>query len=196
MASAIELYRRAYDLDYRKGDWQQAEELYKEIVEKFPYSDEKEYALVHLDRIQKLRANPQDQKLAPVRAAGSAVNGFNIVNFFLILILAVGVALAGYLIWQQNRTAQYQSLVIRGMSSEHSGNHSLAAALYKEAQEMMPGRPLAYQFLAELYMNTGQYGLAEIESKRWAIAGPGDTGLADFRIRLQNAMEAETKERQ
>ena len=47
MASAIELYQRAYDLDYRQGDWQYAEDLYKKIIEQHPYSDEKDYAHVH-----------------------------------------------------------------------------------------------------------------------------------------------------
>ena len=69
MASAIELYRDAYDLDYRKGDWETAEDIYRKIVTKYPQSEEKEYALVHLERIEKLKADPDDKELKPVRAS-------------------------------------------------------------------------------------------------------------------------------
>ena len=51
MSSAIELYKEAYDLDFNKGDSLYAETLYKELIERYPHSDEKEYAQVHLERI-------------------------------------------------------------------------------------------------------------------------------------------------
>ena len=196
MATAIELYRKAYDLDYRKGDWQQAEELYKQIIEKYPYSDEKEYALVHIERIENLRANPHDQKLQPVRAEGCAVNGFNVVNFVLILMLAVGIAAMGYVAWQQAKYLEYNSLLLQGALSEKVDNYDHAGILYKQAQEILPAHGLAYRFLAELYLRMGQYGLADIERKRWALGSPDDQGLGEFSLRLHNALENQAREEQ
>ncbi|MBD3391060.1 MAG: hypothetical protein GF418_03305 [Chitinivibrionales bacterium] len=189
MATAIELYRKAYDLDYRKGDWQTAEEIYRQIAEKFPYSDEKEYALVHLERIEKLRANPRDQRLQPVRAEGGTVGGFAVLSFVLVLVLAVALGLLGYFFWMQSRHTEYQDLILQGMLSENIGNQSTAATLYKQAQETLPGEPLGYRFLAELYLKNDELKLAEIESRRWAVANPYDPGLSEFKMRLKAAAQ-------
>ena len=104
MASAIELYREAYDLDYRKGDWETAEDIYKKIVVKYPHSEEKEYALVHLERIEKLKGNPDDLELKPSRSSPhSTTNALSVVNFIFILITLLGLGGLGYLLWQQQQ---------------------------------------------------------------------------------------------
>jgi tetratricopeptide (TPR) repeat protein len=189
MATAIELYRKAYDLDYRKGDWHSAEELYKEIIEKFPYSDEKEYSLVHIERLEKLKANPRDQKLQPVRGSSQAVNGFNIVNFFLILLCMAALSIGGYFIRLHNNRYTYYELLLAGVSSERAGNYTQAQNLYKQAQKSMPAQPLAYRLLAELYLSRTQFQLAEIESKRWELARHDAQAVGEFRMRLKAAMQ-------
>jgi tetratricopeptide (TPR) repeat protein len=190
MPTAIEMYRKAYELDYRKGDWQQAEGLYREIIEKFPYSDEKEYALVHLERLEKLKANPRDQALQPVRASSQQINNFNILNFFLILILAVAIAGTGYVIWIQGQHQKYTSLLLQGLLSEKIGNYPQASDLYKQAEAMLPGEPDAYHFLAESYLDRKQYSLADIESKKWEIADPGNRAITEFRMRVKSTEDA------
>lgn len=183
MASAIELYQRAYDLDYRKGDWQYAEELYKEIIERYPYSDEKEYAQVHLDRIAKLKSDPHNQELQPVRGSGMAT-GFSVFCFFLSLLLIVGTCFLGYFLFQQQKWLTAQDLVLQGLISEKTGDSEGARLKYTLAQETYPTNALAYQSLAELYLKHGKMQQAEIEYKKWELINPDDIGLKNFKQRF------------
>jgi tetratricopeptide (TPR) repeat protein len=191
MASAIELYQRAYDLDYRKGDWESAEELYRTIVEKFPYSEEKEYAQVHLQRLEKLKANPHEQALQPVRAH-SGVNAFNLVNFMLILIVLVALGVTGYLGWIQYRRNEYNELLISGLLSETGDDPGRAEIYYKQAQNTLGQNPLAYRCLAELYLRQDKRELAQIEYKLWKMAKPYDPALKQFEAQVSSEPESDT----
>mgnify|MGYP006283451523 CR=1 FL=1 len=185
MASAIELYRRAYDLDYRKGDWETAERLYHEIMERYPYSDEKEYAQVHLERIAQLKADPHNQELAPVRG-GAGPHALAIVSFVLVLILLAAVGVLGYTGWRGLRYHRHTQLVLEGLLSERIGDLKGARDHYKEAQELLPEDRFGYRLMAELYMKIKDYELARIEAKRWALAAPKDPELKMFRARLES----------
>lgn len=185
MASAIELYRRAYDLDYRKGDWETAERLYREIMERFPYSDEKEYAQVHLERIAQLKADPHNQELAPVRG-GSGPHALAIVSFVLVLVLVAAVGVLGYTGWRGLQYHRHTQLVMEGLLSERIGDLKGARDRYKEAQELMPQDRFGYRLMAELYLKIKDYELARIEAKRWALAAPEDPELEMFRTRLES----------
>ncbi len=182
MASAIELYQRAYNLDYRQGDWEEAEDIYKEIVERYPYSDEKEYAQVHLERIQRLKGNPSDPELQPVRS-GSAV-GLTVFSFFLTLLLIVGTGFLGYFFWQhQNRDVSLE-LVVQGILSERVGSANNAQLKYEQAIKEDPGNILAHQSLAELFLKHGDKTRAETAGRNWALVSPSDVNLIDFKKRL------------
>lgn len=187
MTSAIELYQRAYDLDYRKGDWEYAEELYRQIIEKYPYSDEKEYALVHLDRLDKLKANPHNQELQPIRAKGGG--GFLAFCFILILLLGAGTGFLGYLTWQQHLRSESNDLIIQGLISEKTNNQELAQTQYQLAKETYPQNSLAYHLLGELYLTQGDKDMAERESRHWELAKPHDIAIKEFRNRIDNYKE-------
>jgi tetratricopeptide (TPR) repeat protein len=193
MSSAIQLYQRAYDLDYRKGDWQYAEELYKEIIERYPYSDEKEYAQVHLDRIAKLKSDPHNQELQPVRGSGMA-SGFAVFCFVISLLLIVGACFLGYFLFQQQKWLNSQELVIQGLISERSGNPDTAREKYTLAQKTYPENILAYQCLAELYLKHGKTKQAELEFNQWQLISPNDLGLKEFKQRFLNAPEGKEEE--
>lgn len=188
MASSIVLYQRAYDADYRKGDWQYAEELYKEIIERFPYSDEKEYAQVHLDRLAKLKSDPHNQELQAVRGSGNA-SGFAVFCFVLCLLLIVGACFLGYFMFQQQKRMSSQEFVIQGLLSERTGNPNIAVDKYKLAQVTYSKNILAYQMLAELYLKHGKMKQAEIEFNQWELKSPSDLSLEDFKKRFLNTPE-------
>ncbi len=182
MASAIELYQRAYDLDYRQGDWEEAEDIYKDILERYPYSDEKEYAQVHLERIQRLKGDPRDPELQPVRS-GSAV-GLTVFCFFLTLLLIVGTGFLGYFFWEHQARGLSQELVLQGMVSERIGNANNAQLKYEQARNEDPSNVLAHQCLAELFLKHGDKARAENAGKGWAAVSPNDVNLKDFTSRL------------
>ncbi len=184
MASAIELYQRAYDLDYRNGDWESAEELYHEIIERYPYSDEKEYAQVHLERIQRLKGNPKDPEIQPVRSGSGAV-GLAVFSFFLTLLLIVGTGYIGYFGWKMQKRQLSQELILQGMMSEQMGNVNNAQLKYEQAQKEDETNALAYQSLAQLFLKHGEKARAAAEFKKWKIVSPNDVNLGDFAKRLQ-----------
>ena len=183
MSSAIELYKQAYDLDFKNGDRSMAEQLYKEIVERFPYSDEKEYALVHLDRIDKLKINPHDPTLQPAKINQSPW-GFSIFCFVLSLLLLVGGGFLGYFLRMQQKRSASSELVLQGMINEKAGDLNTARLSYKRAQEIYPENVIASQCLAELYLANGKKELAEIEFRQWKLMSPDDIGLKDFSERM------------
>ncbi len=183
MASAIELYQRAYDLDYRQGDWEEAEDIYKAIVERYPYSDEKEYAQVHLERIQRLKGDPSDPELQPVRSGGGAV-GLTVFCFFLTLLLIVGTGFLGYFFFEHQNRDVSQELVLQGMMSERAGNANNAQLKYEQASKEDPGNVLAHQCLAELFLKHGDKARAETAGRNWALVSPSDVNLIDFNQRL------------
>ena len=139
--------------------------------------------------IEKLRANPLDQRLQPVRATGGS-GAFSAVNFVLILILAVGIGLNGWFLWMSFQKQQYQDTILVAMLNERIKNYNTAEDLLKQAQAQLPGEPLAYRFLAELYLEQNQFKLADIEGRKWQVADPGDKAVSEFRMRLKSAQES------
>jgi len=183
MSSAIELYKQAYDLDFKNGDRPMAEQLYKEIVERFPYSDEKEYALIHLDRIEKLKDNPRDPALQPAKTS-QGLWGFAVLCFVLCLLLLVGCGLLGYFLRQQQKRIASNEYIIQGLIGEKAGALNAARLSYTQAQEIYPENVVACQCLAELYLANGKKELAEIEFKQWQLMSPDDANLKDFSARM------------
>jgi tetratricopeptide (TPR) repeat protein len=187
MATAIELYQKAYELDYRQGDWEQAEEIYRKIIERFPHSEEKEYAEVHLERLEKLKGNPDDMPLKPVSqqsGSGAGIAAFSLVLSFLLL-GAVGFSM--YYLWLQDKKDKYTDMLLEGTMSEKTGNIKDAVITFKQAQTLLPRQPQAYRFLAELRLAQGHIELAEKEALKWGQVNPTDANLKEFKTRLEKA---------
>ena len=189
MATAIELYQKAYDLDYREGDWESAEEIYRKIIERFPHSEEKEYAQVHLDRLEKLKGNPEDFPLKPVTKVSSGGTGLSIFNFVLSLLIIGVVGISAYMLWLQYQKDNYTDLLLDGLLSQRSGYFKEAAVSYKRAQAALPKVPMAHRFMAELRLEEGQFSLADKELQRWERISPQDGSLKLFKQRLAIAKQ-------
>jgi tetratricopeptide (TPR) repeat protein len=186
MSSAIELYKEAYDLDFNKGESLFAEALYKEIIERFPHSDEKEYALVHLERIAKLKGNPGDPTFKPLQSRGGG-GGLAIVCFILTLLLLVGFGFGLYYSYLQKQRIDSLELVINGLHNETIGNTEEAIAMYEQSQKRYPHSVTAYRCLAELYLSNGKFEQAELVSKQWGLLRPFDHSLGSFKNRLADS---------
>lgn len=178
MSSAIELYQKAYDLDYNRGDLEYAEELYKEIINRYPHSEEKEYAQVNLERIANLKSNPNDPFYKPFHSGG--LTGLTVFCFILVLFLSVGVGFLGYFLYKGKQRQDSYELLLHGMIFEQNGNPDNARSRYEHAQKLYPANSLAYRCLGELYLKNGNIDLAEIESKKWKLANPYDINISDF----------------
>ena len=186
MSSAIELYKEAYDLDFNKGDSLYAEVLYKELIERYPHSDEREYAEIHLERIAKLKGNPSDPTFKPLRSGGGG-GGLAIVCFVLILFLFVAVGFGFYYGYRQYRRISSYEQIIHGLQSEKHGDFTDAQNNFEWAQKISPNNGVAYRCLAELYLQEGKLQQAELVSKQWELLLPSDLALPTFKQRLQDS---------
>ena len=183
MSSAIELYKEAYDLDFNKGESLYAETLYKELIERFPHSDEKEYAQVHLERIAKLKGNPDDPAFKPLRTGGSS-NSLVFVCFALILLILTALGFGASYGLRLQKQLRSNELVIHGLLSERNGNRQAAEDRYEEARRIFPKNGAAYHCLADLYLRSGKPEASELVSRQWELLQPYDIALMDFRRRL------------
>ncbi|MBN1307107.1 MAG: hypothetical protein JXA18_04265 [Chitinispirillaceae bacterium] len=190
MSSAIELYKEAYDLDYNKGDSLYAEVLYKEIIARFPHSDEKEYAQVHLERIAKLKGNPDDPTFKPLRSGGSGV-GLSVVCFVLLLMILTALGFGGYYGYRRYIRQESNELIIHGLISEKNGNLSEAIQRYEQAQKVCPRNGVAYRCLAEVYLHFGKVHQADLLTRQWELLHPYDIALKDFKQRLADSTRRE-----
>ena len=184
MSSAIELYKEAYDLDFNKGDSLYAETLYKELIERYPHSDEKEYAQVHLERIAKLKGNPNDPTYSPLRSGGGG--GLVIVCFVLILFILTALGFGGYYGFRQYKELQSTRLVIHGLISEQNGKFTQAENRYEEARRLYPKNGIAYHCLASLYRRSGKPEAAQLVAKQWELLLPFDIVLREFNQHLSD----------
>jgi outer membrane protein assembly factor BamD (BamD/ComL family) len=184
MSSAIELYQQAYDADYRKGDWEYAKELYEAIRRKYPHSEEAEYCRVHLDRLEKLKSDPHNHELQPVRSK-QGTNALSIMSLVLILPLIVAVVVGGYYIRQQYRTNLFNELLAEGQINERAGLYDPAVQKYEAAQTMMPANALSYRLLAEIYLQNNKLPLAQVQYKGWQLTYPDDPDLSGYEARMK-----------
>ena len=192
MSSAIELYKEAYDLDFNKGDISYAEVLYKELIERFPHSDEKEYAQIHLERIAKLKGNPKDPAYTPP-GNGSTGGALAVVCFVLILLILVALGFAGYYGYRCYRRIDSCEIVIRGLLSEQCGDRANAVQYYELAQKIFPESPLPFHSLANLYLTSGKLQQAELVGKQWALLHPDDPSLKLFQEQLADSLQQKNR---
>lgn len=186
MSSAIELYKEAYDLDFNKGESIYAETLYRELIERYPHSDEKEYAQVHLERIAKLKGNPDDPTFTPLRSGGGG-SGLALVCFVLILLILTALGFGASYGFRLHKQLLSNELVIHGLLSEKKGNVETAEKRYEEARQIFPKNGAAYHCLADLYLRSGKPESAELVSRQWELLQPYDISLMDFKRNLADS---------
>jgi outer membrane protein assembly factor BamD (BamD/ComL family) len=184
MPSAIELYQEAYEADYRNGNWEYARELYDAIIQKFPHSEEAEYCRVHLDRLEKLKSDPNDRELQSVRSKRGP-SALSVMSLILVVPLVAAAVIGAYFIWNQHESVVYNELLQEGQINERAGLFDAAAQKYEAAQSMMPTNALSYRLLAELYLQRNKWPLAEVQFKGWQLTYADDPDLAGFEVRLK-----------
>lgn len=186
MATPLELYAQAYDADYNRGEWEYARELYTRIIETSPHSDEADYCRVHLERLDKLKSNPDTPALKP---RGGGANPLGILSFILIVPVCAAVGFLGWFAWEQHSLNRYLEIVVSAQSDLFASDTAGAELGLKAAQTLLPSSPLAYRLLAQLYLGADNLELAEMQRRRWEVTSPADPALKQFNIRLTSQLE-------
>ncbi len=188
MPSAIELYRDAYYLDFHKGDLEGAESLYKKIIEKFPRSEEKQWAEIHLERIEQIKSG-DDSKLAapPAAKLASKIHPLTIVNFFLIIFTLAALGSMGYWFYLQNKNQKYNELLLSAFQNQHMGKVNSAVACYKKACYLIPTKALAFTLWSEMYLSQNDFDMASKVIDIWRELQPAHPHLPAYSKRLEEA---------
>lgn len=191
--SAIELYEKAYNLDYNKGDQKAAEKVYQQIIEMYPGSDEREYAQVHLERINQMRANPKLKKFN-VNSKNSAGKGLVIFSYLLIVILFAGLVFLFTQLQQTQNENKTNYNTIKGLLSQKNGDTELAQRYLKiglkyASNSSKKQQAMVHHALAELYLSSYEYENAHRELTKWKKLDSRDQSLISFQNRLESAEE-------
>jgi tetratricopeptide (TPR) repeat protein len=190
MKSAIELYQEAYSLHFKEGKPDLAQELYKNIIEAYPDSDERKYAQFLLSRIS-----------SPVEAAPRTSSvSYPIVTAITILLGLV--AIAGsiglfFLFQREQNSSLYFEKILLSMSATQGENFDDALLFLREAKLIDSKRLAGYALSSRIYEKKGRFDLAEEEYRAMLSVQPNNI-FAQEQMRLVTkrgkiALEAQTQ---
>ncbi len=169
MKSAIELYQEAYNLHFRQGRPELARELYREIIERFPESDERKYAQFLLARISTTVETPQPQ------SASSSLPAIAALSLLVSFIALAGIVGLFYFIKKQQNSVDYFERVMVGIHAIAQRNDDDALAVLREAKILAPRRTAAYVLASQIYIRKERFDLAESEYKLLLSMDPENT---------------------
>ena len=99
-SSALQLYSTAYDYQYEHHDVKEACRLYREIIKKFPDSNESAYAVVQLEKI-----GAQEALKSLQGGAWQKIISLVALLFSLFALIIAGIALL--LVLEKNQNSRY-----------------------------------------------------------------------------------------
>lgn len=167
--SPLEIYEKAYRLHYDEGDIPGACEVYKQIINEFPESNESGYAAIQL---QKVYASEVAEGLDKRSGRPS---GLAIASFVLCIVLLMGVGAASYLHYRLLKTeTRKQSKMIRALGLAHAGSDEDALRLLAEVKQLSGDDPAPFALSASIYAQRGDNARAKAEYDSYRkLAGVG-----------------------
>lgn len=172
MKSAIELYQEAYSLHFKEGKPELAKELYQNLIEAYPDSDERKYAQFLLSRISSpTEALPRPGTVSfPVVAAVSILLG--------LIALAGSIGLF-FLFQREQNSSLYFEKVLLSMTAMQSQDYDDALLFLREAKLIDPKRLAGYVLSSRIYEKKGRYDLAEEEYRVLLSVEPNNVFAQD-----------------
>lgn len=158
MKSAIELYQEAYNLHFRDSRPDLAKELYREIIDRFPDSDERKYAQFLIARI----SPPSETPHQPSSSTFSIVASISIL--FCIIAIA-GSAGLFYLFTLEKNSSEYIEQIYIASNLMQKESYDEALVFLQQAKLIQPKRLAAYSLSSQIYIIKNRFDLADTEYK-------------------------------
>ncbi len=167
MKSAIELYQEAYSLHFKENRPDLAKELYREIIEKYPDSDEREYAQFLLTKI-----TPQADTETAERTSSFPLVAA--ISFFIGITLII--ANIGFFVFitKEQKSSMYMEKIILAINSIQSGNSYEALLHLSEAKYIQPKRIGSYSLASEIYVSKKRFDRAMDEYRSIIAIDPSN----------------------
>ena len=167
MKSPIELYQQAYHLHFREGKPDLAKELYRQIIEQYPDSDERKYAQFLLARLSPVMENTP-------HAPSASFSFFAAVSFFISFLAAAGIVGLFFLHRLDEKSNAYMEKIILATHTTQMENYDQALLFLREAKLIDPDREAAYSLASEIYFKKERYDLAKAEYKALLSVSPSN----------------------
>jgi hypothetical protein len=143
--SPLELYEKAYQLQYEKNDLATAIEIYSRLVKEFPDSNECGYAAIQLEKVQ--AAGILDE-IARTQKQTSPIPLIALIIGIIALVACA--VLAALLMAKSAREARISSDITQAIAFLYAGKNEEALTLISELQKQFPAHSDAQSLISEI----------------------------------------------
>jgi hypothetical protein len=181
----LELYEQAYRLHYESENIAGACSLYKEIIKKFPESNECGYAVIQL---QKIGAREIARTLdAKHSKEARTVIALLVVNFAVL----VGVIVAASIMLSHAKMESKKSaLMLQAVAKMTAGQNEEALGILDALKAGDRKNLLPYQLSAQIYLKNKDYDKALAEYQAYKAIQASSTQAAEEMARIQKEQQA------
>ena len=195
--NAIELYSQAYDLHYKNNDLSAARAIYREILQKYPDSQECTYAEVQLGLIDK------ELDKMPAAKPKTEISVMGVMGFIFSVLCVFGIIALFFTIYLINKKAVYYEYVIEGMQQLNSPFPDRGVQSLLLVTKSWPNRTLAQKVLVEHFLQKNDVASAEKILLKIRKVNPKDLyatqriqDLAQLKIKAKQKAEAEARRKE
>jgi hypothetical protein len=192
----LQLYRKAYELQYTERKMAPACEVYGQIIREFPDSDVSAYAAIQM---QKIRAGKVARTLGRGRTDLSLALLLIVLNFAALTALAIIGSL--YILKTDARVKQYR-IIHSAAAKMFSGRNAEALEMLKMAKLSDPSDATPFVLSAEIYRKNREYAKARSEYENYSHVYGADSAVdvelerikqdeKDFTLMTRKEREAE-----
>jgi tetratricopeptide (TPR) repeat protein len=154
----LELYERAYRLQYEEKKISEACRIYKQIIDEFPESNECAYAVIQLEKIISETVSER------INTSSNFLKVLSILSIIISIAAVLIIIIQSYFL-QKNITSRITalSLATRAVSISWNGKDSEALDLLKEAKSYNKNEITPYLISSDIYLRNRQYSKAILE---------------------------------
>ncbi len=182
MKTPLEMYSQAYELDFIKGKPLQARELYLKIIREFPDSEEREYADIHLERIEKIsgRLDLEQETKSNVSVRIPVFSILSIINSVFILLLLVLGIFAIVALKDIRRQIICKDELLLHTYFLNSGKEQWGINGLGIIQQERPNQIVIYRILIHYYIDHHEFNSARKELNIWKQVDPENAEILAY----------------
>ena len=185
----LQLYKKAYELHYKKKQLKEAGHIYKELMSNFPDYEVSNYASVQLSKII---SNNIDNNILKKRATIGSILLFSLTIFNTVVL-----SVALFWLFTHIQLSKNENIIAmktaQSISNIYAGNEDVALNILKELKYLSKDDITPYEISANIFLKQNQFKKARNEYKSFQILYP-DNKITNAKIELINKEEIKFKD--
>lgn len=173
----LQLYKKAYDLHYRKNDVEQAQRLYTELVQGYSDSDASVYASIQLSKIQAGKPSKVQTDFIPDAVPRRRTStGWPVIVLLIINLLLSTAIIVGFILHVQviNNRNESISKLMQSTGKLYVGRDEEALEILNELKIALREDITPYVISADIYCKKNDYMKARKEYEAFERLYPGN----------------------